>query len=247
MRRVASSVLFLFCLVLCFSCSGREQGQTLKQHGISEDEIVSLPAPEKLDDQFAYVFGYKLSQTLSQGVEDVNPEYITLGTYDAFRGVSLYTDAEMDDILSRFQEEIFKRAEEAYADMSRENLSRAEKYLETNGKRSTVVSISPEVQYEVLRDGYESGRMPSSDSSVTISYHMVTLDGYSTGTQGSQTYHVELSSAIPGFTSVITRMKEGEKVRAWIHPSQGYGPYGNGNIGPNELLIFDIELISIDD
>ena len=89
--------------------------------------------------------------------------------------------------------------------------------------------------------------MPSADSSVTISYQLVTLDGYSSGTQANRTYTVDLSSTIPGFVSVLTHMSEGEKVRAWIHPSQGYGPYGNGNIGPNELLIFDIDLVSVDD
>ena len=152
----------------------------------------------------------------------------------------------MEDILASFQEEIFKRAEAAYNDISSSNLERAENYLETNGSRSSVVSVSPQVQYEVLRRGNEGGLVPSADSSVTISYQLVTLDGYSSGTSADQTYTVDLSSTIPGFVSVLTHMSEGEKVRAWIHPSQAYGQFGNGNIGPNQLLIFDIELISID-
>ena len=246
MRRVVSSLVFALCLVLCLSCSAREETGSVSKSSMDEDGLTAVSPPESLEDKFAYVFGYKLSQALSQGVENADPLYITLGTYDAAHGTRLYTDEEMEDILSRFQEEIFRKAEAAYADMSRENLEKAENYLETNGRRSSVVSISPEVQYEVLRPGNADGKTPSSDSSVDIIYQLVTLDGYAAGGQ-NRTYHVDLSSTIPGFVSVVTQMREGEKVRAWIHPSQGYGPYGNGNIGPNELLIFDITLVSIDE
>ena len=247
MRRAVSSLVFVLCLVLCLSCSHRDENGSVAELRIDEDALTASAPPESLDDKFAYVFGYKLAQALSQGVENADPLYITLGTYDAAHGTSLYTDEEMEDILASFQEEIFKRAEAAYNDISSSNLERAENYLETNGSRSSVVSLSPQVQYEVLRSGNEGGLVPSADSSVTISYQLVTLDGYSSGTPADQTYTVDLSSTIPGFVSVLTHMSEGEKVRAWIHPSQGYGPYGNGNIGPNELLIFDIDLVSVDD
>ena len=57
-------------------------------------------------------------------------------------------------------------------------------------------------------------------------------------------YYVETKAEVVPLLKTL--MKEGEKIRVWIHPELGYGSYGNSVIGPNQLLIFDIELVSVD-
>ena len=95
MRRAVSSLVFVLCLVLCLSCSHRDETGSVPELRIDADALTASAPPESLDDKFAYVFGYKLAQALSQGVEIADPLYITLGTYDAAHGTSLYTDEEM--------------------------------------------------------------------------------------------------------------------------------------------------------
>ena len=125
----------------------------------------------------------------------------------------------MADIALQYQSQVFQRAEEMFNQLKEENLREAEAFLSSNAEH------------------------------VTVDYQLVTLDGQvmdSSYEHGGGT-QLSLSSTIEGFRSVLMDMREGEKVRAWIHPEYGYGQYGNGNIGPNQLLIFDIELVSVDD
>jgi len=56
-----------------------------------------------------------------------------------------------------------------------------------------------------------------------------------------------LGQVIPGFREAITRMKVGDKWKVFVPSDLGYGESGAGSsIGPNETLIFEIELISIE-
>lgn len=212
--------------------------------GASSDPL-DIGPPSDLSSQFSYIYGYQMTKALGGTLGEDCVAYIVIGARDYLLSDPLYTEDEMDQILADYQAMAYQHAQERIEELRASNLEEAEAFLASNARRSGVVSISDQVQYEVLREG--SGASPGRGSTVTVEYELVTLAGEvkdsSYGRDGGMV--VDLDDTIPGFSAVLLEMKEGGKVRAWVHPDQGYGAYGNGNIGPNQLLIFDIELLSV--
>lgn len=239
-------------LSLLVSCSGASATATatVQTATISNVDITSIDAyvkPTDLSDQFSYVYGYEIAKGVSEDFSDVNLGYVLRGVYDAMNGTSYFTTAESDTILIDYRTKVLQETTDKLKAQSAENTAAAESFLATNKLRAGVIEVSDKLQYEVLKEGSATGRTPTSASNVTVNYQLMLLNGelmdssYERGTSSS----FSLSSTIQGFRDMICLMKEGEKVRAWIHPDLGYGTYGNGTIGPGQLLIFDIELISV--
>ncbi len=244
--RLTRVIPIFFSVLVLISCTGRSTSATVPER-VSAEELETMAEPQSLNDKFSYVYGYKMSATLSDSFTGINPNYVALGALDYVDGISIFSEDEMDQIINEYQIQIYQRAEELFNQLREENLAQAEAFLRSNGERSVVTTLSDGIQVEVLRQG--SGATPGENSTVTVNYQLTTLDGSVMDSTYSREggSRLSLANTIPGFRTVLTNMKEGERIRAWIHPSEGYGEYGNGNIGPNQLLIFDIELLSVND
>ena len=250
MRLSRSLLICLFVLAVLSSCSKAPETPVAENPAdeiVYENPLDKLEKPSVLADQFAYVYGYQVSSSLLNSFPDMNPDYLEKGVRDAINSSFLYSDAEANQILLDYQSDYQQKAAAALKERRQSNLQAAESFLKTNALRSGVISISDKLQYEVLREGDSSQESPNSDSTVVVQYQLLTLAGElkdSSYERGSAST-LSLNNTIEGFSEVVTLMKPGEKVRAWVHPDLGYGDYGNGTIGPSQLLIFDIELISV--
>lgn len=231
----------LFLTLLFPSCERKVEDASFER---GNTDFENLPSPSGIEDRFAYVMGYQMAAALSSTFPETDPLYMAAGAVDYSTGSPLFTKEEMVQIAQSYQSEIYRRAEDLMQSLREENLASAQAFLETNAERSSVISISSEIEYEYL-DRSESDEHPSSDSTVTVNYRLFTLDGEEEAR--GEVVQIFLPDTIEGFSAVVTRMGVGDRVRAWVHPNQGYGAYGNGNIEPNQLLIFDIELLSIED
>ncbi len=128
-----------------------------------------------------------------------------------------------------------------------ENKAAGEKFLAENAKKSTIKSTSSGLQYEVLTPG--TGKInPKATDTVTVHYKGTSIDGkefdssYSRGEPAS----FPLNGVIPGWTEGVQLMTEGAKYRFYIPSALAYGENGAGGaIGPNETLIFEVELLKI--
>ena len=248
MRRVTCLLIFLSCFLL-FSCSQRQGDDTpvsVQAAKSANNTNGSESLPVSLEDRFAYVFGYQMTAALDETFDNLDTTYISQGSDDYNSSTPAFSDEEMADILRQFQTFVYQQAEDIFNQTADSNLEEAESYLSANSRRSDVISLADgKVQYEVLRQGDDGGKHPVSDSIVTVNYSLVTLNSSASGADTHQNAQILLSGTIPGFREVVCNMREGERVRAWIHPDFAYGAYGKGNIGPNQLLIFDIELVSV--
>jgi peptidylprolyl isomerase len=149
------------------------------------------------------------------------------------------SDKEYEEMMATVQERAFK-------EMSATNLKNANDYLEKNKTAQGVVEIVPQkLQYTTLHEG--NGPTVEAHSSPKIhytgKYQDGTVFGSSEETNGPIT--IPLDQTIPGFSKGILGMKEGEKRRLFVHPDLGYGT--TGQLPPNELLIFDIEVVKAND
>lgn len=134
----------------------------------------------------------------------------------------------------------------ANAGSAEENKTKGAAFLAENVKKEGVTATASGLQYEVLNKG--KGAMPSATDSVTVHYEGKTLDGniFDSSYQRDTPATFPLNRVIAGWTEGVQLMQEGSKYRFYIPSNLAYGENGAGSdIGPNETLIFDVELISI--
>lgn len=102
------------------------------------------------------------------------------------------------------------------------------------------------LQYEVLRAG--TGARPTAFNRVKVHYHGTLLNGtvFDSSVQRGQPAEFGLNQVIPGWREGIPLMQEGAKYRFTVPPQLAYGAKGAPpKIGPNETLVFEVELLQV--
>jgi peptidylprolyl isomerase len=130
----------------------------------------------------------------------------------------------------------------AFNALAETNLEAADKFLNDNAKAEGVIEITPgKLQYKVLQEG--KGDAVPEHGTPLINYTGKFIDGSVFGTSENSDGPISISidNTIPGFSKGLAGMKEGEKRRLFVHPDVGYGK--GGQLPPNSLLIFDIEIV----
>ena len=129
------------------------------------------------------------------------------------------------------------------------NLEEAEKFLAANKGKDGVKTTASGLQYEILSEGAAEGKSPAASDTVKVHYQGTLLDGtkFDSSYDRGQPIEFPLSGVIAGWTEGVQLMSEGDKCRFFIPPALGYGERGTpgGPIGPNEALIFEVELIEV--
>ncbi|MEM9014263.1 MAG: FKBP-type peptidyl-prolyl cis-trans isomerase [Pseudomonadota bacterium] len=129
------------------------------------------------------------------------------------------------------------------------NLAAAESFLSDNAKKDGIKTTATGLQYEVLTAGDGAGDHPTAADIVKVHYQGTLLNGTEFDSSYSRGEPIEfpLARVIPGWTEGVQLMKPGDKYRFYIKPELGYGEAGTpgGPIGPNEALIFDVELLEV--
>lgn len=123
----------------------------------------------------------------------------------------------------------------------------AAEFLSSNAKRGGVVTTASGLQYEVLKPA--TGPKPSANDVVLVEYEGKLANGetFDASARHGGPATLPVGGLIPGWVEGLQLMNQGSKVRFWIPPELGYGEQGagNGEIPPNSLLVFDVELLAI--
>lgn len=125
-------------------------------------------------------------------------------------------------------------------------LDAGEAFLAENGKREEVTTTASGLQYEVLVSG--AGSSPKHTDTVTAHYHGTLIDGrvFDSSREKNTPFTTRVDSVIQGWQEVLQLMRVGDKWKVFIPSELAYGERGAGGIiGPNETLIFEMELLAI--
>lgn len=131
------------------------------------------------------------------------------------------------------------------------NLEAANKFLKENAAKAGVKTTASGLQYMTLAQGKAGGKSPTDANVVSVNYEGRLIDGsvFDSSYERGEPIEFPLARVIPGWTEGVQLMKEGDKFRFFIPPSLAYGESGTpgGPIGPNEALVFDVELLKVVD
>lgn len=129
------------------------------------------------------------------------------------------------------------------------NLETANKFLAENKKKTGVKVTQSGLQYEVISEGATDGKSPSDANVVKVNYEGTLINGtkFDSSYDRGEPIEFPLANVIPGWTEGVQLMSEGDKFRFFIPPALAYGEDGTpgGPIGPNEALIFEVELLEV--
>ena len=129
---------------------------------------------------------------------------------------------------------------------AQENLDSGKVFLEQNKSMEGVTITSSGLQYKVLVAG--EGDSPSLTDTVLVHYRGTIIDGtvFDSSYDRGEPASFSLQSIIPGWQEVLQLMKPGDKWQVVLPPDLAYGASGAGQIiGPNEVLVFEIELLDV--
>ncbi len=224
-------------LALCFFAAAlmAAQGVVLAENS---EELT-----EGRQQRVSYAIGMQIAESLRANRMDLDIETVIRGIKDG------YTDREPlmseAELMETFREMIEEQETEHEAE-GELNLERSNRFLEENSQREGVEVTESGLQYEVLERG--DGARPEAQDVVEVHYEGTTIDDevFDSSRQRGESVPFPLEGIVPGLTEGIQLMREGASYRFFLPPELGYGERGVGEIiGPNEALIFEIELIEI--
>jgi len=134
----------------------------------------------------------------------------------------------------------------SFAEQAEKNAKAGEEFLAKNANEKGVYVLDSGLQYKIIKDG--EGEMPTSEDRVECHYEGKLLDGtiFDSSIRRGETATFAVNGVILGWQEALPLMKVGAKWQLFIPSNLAYGYYGSRpSIGPNETLIFDVELISI--
>lgn len=198
--------------------------------------------------KLSYAIGFQIGSQFADGKPKVDLPTLQRGIQDAYgkRHPSVSLD-EMNQQLQRLEQQMHAEAVEEFERIAKTNAAKSRDFLRRNGQLPNVVQLPSGIQYEVLQKGSGSVN-PTSSSRVTVNYRGMLVDGTefdSTWAHGAPVSFI-VDQVIRGWQDVIPRMHAGDRWKVVIPAPLAYGQTGAlPRIGPNEALVFEIELLRI--
>lgn len=197
--------------------------------------------------RLSYAIGYQIGRQFADGEPAVDLPTLQRAIADAAAGRAPSVPmAAMRAQLQALDAQMHARALDAFQQAAAQNARKSAQFMHDNARKPGVVTLPSGVQYAVLAQG--QGASPTVDSKVTVNYRGMLVDGTefdSTLAHGKPVSFV-VKSVIPGWRDVIPRMHVGDRWQVVIPPRLAYGERGAlPRIGPNEALVFDIQLLDV--
>lgn len=203
---------------------------------------------DKQLDRISYALGLSMGNNFrSSGIQTLDIHDFADGVAAVFSGETpKMTYDEAKEEIRKFFTAMEEKQKEAAAQMAKVNEEAGAAFLGENGKRPEVKTTASGLQYEVIEEG--TGAMPKAGDQVTVHYTGKLIDGtvFDSSIERGEPATFGVTQVIPGWVEALQLMKEGAKWRLFIPSALAYGPQGAGGvIGPNQTLIFDVELLEV--
>lgn len=193
-------------------------------------------------DSVSYAIGYQNGMLLdNEGLNDIDMENYLAGFNEALNSEDgLMEREELFAVINTYIQELSEK-------QGSENIDKGSAFLEENKEKEGVMVTDSGLQYKVIEEG--DGESPSAENVVSVHYEGTLIDGevFDSSYDRGQPAEFPLNRVIPGWTEGVQLMREGATYEFYIPSELAYGaqaPQGSP-IGPNETLIFKVELLEV--
>jgi FKBP-type peptidyl-prolyl cis-trans isomerase len=237
-HRILAVALFATLAVACKPKDGKE------------GEAASADTSDLQTDaeKFGYAIGTDIGRSLKPVREDVDIDALVKGMDEAMSGKpSRLAEAEREKIKGEVSRKLQAKQMEERTSKSKVAKEAGDKFLAENAKKEGVKSTASGLQYIIVKEG--DGPSPKATDKVTVHYKGMLIDGteFDSSYSRGQPVTFPLGNVIPGWTEGLQLLKQGGKAKLFIPSALGYGERGAGaKIGPNETLVFEVELIKVE-
>lgn len=232
-------------LVTAVSLSACNQ-QTETPEAEEAEATVTLETSEQ---RLSYGIAYGLGARMAADAVPLDVDAFTVGLRDAMEGGEpRMTQEEIQAEMQAYQEKAQAEQQAAQAAAGEANMKASTAFLTENATREEVVTTDSGLQYEVLEAG--EGPTPGPNDTVEVHYRGTLVDGTEFDSSYSRGESVKfgVGQVISGWTEALQLMPVGSKYKLYIPSDLAYGAGGAGQvIGPNSALIFEVELLGIEE
>ncbi len=203
--------------------------------------------------QVSYIIGRDLARNFSQQGLELDIDTLAAALREGMRGEpSRLTQEQMQAAMQQLQEQLGGAPDDDDNDNDLDpnamtnNKAEGEAFLAENANKPGVTTLPSGLQYEIITAG--TGSKPTLRSSVTTHYHGTLPNGtvFDSSYQRGQPATFPVNGVIAGWTEALQLMPEGSKWRLYIPSDLAYGKRGAGrDIGPDAALVFDVELLKV--
>lgn len=235
-------------LAIALLCLGLQGMVAVGQENPGAESVIPAPAqvPENLNQKASYLLGFDFVQSLKQQQAELDLDQVVLGMKSAMEGKEIgMNPEEIRTVMMAFERQCQERMMKVIQNQAAENTAAGEAYLKTNGAAEDVTTLPSGVQYKVVTAG--NGATPTAENQVKVHYTGKTIDGkvFDSSVERGEPAVFPVGGLIKGMTEVLQKMKVGDKWVVSIPSQLAYGQNGPPQIGPNQVLIFELELIEI--
>jgi FKBP-type peptidyl-prolyl cis-trans isomerase FklB len=222
-------LLFITSLALCTAHA--QTGKALKTNA----------------DSLGYALGMNIGNDFKKQGIPADMDALIAGLQDAMGGKPTQLNEQQSrNIWMAYQQAQQVRAAAEKKAKADANLKKGEDFLAQNKLKPGIMVLDNGLQYEVVIEG--TGKSPIPTDKVTTHYRGTLIDGteFDSSYKRGQPATFPVTGVIQAWQTILPMMKEGGKVKIYSPSKLAYGPQGQGaTIGPNEVLIFEIELIKV--
>ena len=203
---------------------------------------------DTLNQRLSYIVGENMANQLKNDGIELDTNALVLAIADVTTGSpSRLTDEEKRSTVEEIQKVSQEKQQAAQAEQSAKNSEEGVAYLAENSQKAGVTTTDSGLQYKVISKG--DGAKPTADDTVKVHYKGTLIDGtvFDSSYDRGEPAVFPVGGVIAGWTEMLQLMSVGEKVEVVIPSDLAYGPSGSGQaIGPDAVLIFDVELLGIE-
>jgi FKBP-type peptidyl-prolyl cis-trans isomerase len=213
----------------------------------AQHHAAAVPLVLKTDkDKQSYAIGMNIGKSIHRDGVDVDPNILLRGMKDALAGgKTVLSDDEAKTVMTNLQANMRKEQAEKAQQAGDANKKAGDAFLAANKTKDGVVTLPSGLQYKILTQG--TGPKPTATDTVVCNYKGTLLDNseFDSSYSRNQPLTIPVSGVIKGWTEALQLMPVGSKWQLFIPSDLAYGPQAKGPIGPNSTLIFEVQLLSI--
>ena len=198
-------------------------------------------------DKQSYGIGVDLMRNFKRLGIQFNLDTVVRGMKDELSGQKLLmSEQDLRLIMNAYQSDLMHRQAEMTKITAEVNKQAGEKFLAENKEKQGVVTLESGLQYRIIKAG--EGKKPGEGDIIECNYRGTLISGkeFASSYETGKPVFFPVEKVIPGWKEALKLMPVGSKWQLFVPPQLAYGATGAGrDIGPNQTLIFEIELLSI--